>query len=129
MIHTVVPDASVVVEQLLTGDGALTALSSAVLIAPSVLPYEVSNVIRKLWTVRSLPADHERDLVSLLRSFPVMYWPWEMIAERVWELRHNLTSTDASYVAVAELAGAVLVTKDRRMAAAPGIRCPVEVMP
>ncbi|MGN6128119.1 MAG: type II toxin-antitoxin system VapC family toxin [Humibacter sp.] len=129
MIRTVVPDASVVVEQLITGDGALSALSSAELIAPSVLPYEVSNVIRKLWTARSLPAEQERELVWLLRSFPVMYWPWEMIAERVWELRDNLTSTDASYVAVAELAGAVLVTKDRRMAAAPGIRCAVEVMP
>jgi predicted nucleic acid-binding protein len=47
----------------------------------------------------------------------------------VWELRHNLTSTDAAYVALAEAADATLLTKDRRLAAEPGSRCTVEVLP
>lgn len=47
---------------------------------------------------------------------------------RCWELRHNLTVYDASYVALAELLGAPLLTGDARLAAAPGIRCDVELL-
>ncbi len=46
---------------------------------------------------------------------------------RVWELRHNLTPYDAAYVALAEATGSVLLTSDRRLAAAPGLRCAIEV--
>lgn len=37
----------------------------------------------------------------------------------------NLSSYDASYVAVAELTGAPLVTLDRRISRAPSLRCVV----
>ena len=53
--------------------------------------------------------------------------PAELLAGRVWELRRNLSSYNASYVALAELAGATLVTLDRRMATAPGIGCAVAI--
>lgn len=129
MTRTVVLDASAVVEQLVHGEFAVTTPQDTLLVAPTLLPYEVANVIRKLWTSRSLPEQRERELIDLLRRLPVMFWPWEAVAERVWELRHNLTSADASYVALAELTGATLITKDRKLAAAPGIRCPVEVLP
>ena len=46
---------------------------------------------------------------------------------RVWELRSNLTTYDASYVALAERLGCTLVTLDARIARAPGLRCQVEV--
>jgi predicted nucleic acid-binding protein len=62
-------------------------------------------------------------------DFPAEYFTWDALADRIWDLRHNLTSADASYVAVAEMASATLITKDRRIAAAPGIRCAVEVLP
>jgi predicted nucleic acid-binding protein len=41
----------------------------------------------------------------------------------MWELRDNLTPYDAAYVALAELTGAILVTGDERITAAPGTRC------
>ena len=47
--------------------------------------------------------------------------------DRMWQLRDNLTGYDAAYVAAAELLGVTLVTGDRRLAAAPGLRCPVVV--
>ncbi len=47
---------------------------------------------------------------------------------RCWELRENLTVYDAAYVALAELLDAVLVTADARLAAAPGIRCRLDVL-
>ena len=48
--------------------------------------------------------------------------------ERCWELRANVTVYDAVYVALAELLDAPLVTADRKLANAPGIRCQVEVV-
>jgi predicted nucleic acid-binding protein len=41
----------------------------------------------------------------------------------MWELRENLTP----YEALAELTGAVLVTGDERITAAPGTRCEIQV--
>lgn len=51
----------------------------------------------------------------------------DVLAWRVWELRSNLTPYDASYVALAESLGTVLLTTDERIAGAPGLRCEVEV--
>ena len=52
-------------------------------------------------------------------------WPYELLATRAWELRRNLSSYDASYVALADLTGATLVTLDARVGRAPGLRCAV----
>jgi predicted nucleic acid-binding protein len=49
-------------------------------------------------------------------------WP------RAWELRTNLSAYDALDVALAERLDAPLLTADARLARAPGLRCPVEVL-
>ena len=51
----------------------------------------------------------------------------EPLIGRIWRLRHNLTAYDASYVALAEALGVPLLTRDARIAAAPGLRCNVEL--
>lgn len=122
-------DASVLVEAIGGGDVASLASRGSQFFEPSVLPYEVANVLRKLRSKSPHGRQKQNDAVSLLMRFPAVYWPWDAVAWRVWELHHNLTSTDASYVAVAEMTGSTLVTRDRRLAAAPGIRCAVEVLP
>lgn len=48
---------------------------------------------------------------------------------RVWQLRANLTSYDAAYVALAETLGLALVTLDQRIQRAPGITCTVDTSP
>ena len=50
------------------------------------------------------------------------------LARRCWELRDNVTVYDAAYVAAAEALEASLLTSDRRLAAATGPRCPVELL-
>ena len=43
--------------------------------------------------------------------------------------RHNLSAYDATYVALAEMTGATaLLTTDTRLAAAPGVNCPIELL-
>jgi predicted nucleic acid-binding protein len=53
----------------------------------------------------------------------IQHWPHRLLASRAWELRDTVTYYDASYVALAELLDAPLVTLDRRLAQAPGPRC------
>ena len=50
---------------------------------------------------------------------PVDRWHMSPLLPLMWELRDNLTAYDAAYVALAELTGAVLVTGDERITAAP----------
>ena len=54
-------------------------------------------------------------------------WAHDALALRIWELRQNLTAYDAAYIALAEALGAPLLTRDKRLASAPGIRALVEV--
>jgi predicted nucleic acid-binding protein len=51
------------------------------------------------------------------------------LVRRIWELRENLTASDAAFVAVAEVHGVALLTGDRRLATAPGPRCAIELIP
>jgi len=45
----------------------------------------------------------------------------------IWALRANVTAYDAAYVILARLLGATLVTRDTRLAKAPGLGIPVVV--
>jgi predicted nucleic acid-binding protein len=46
---------------------------------------------------------------------------------RAWELRTNLSASDALYVALAEQLDTPLFTADARLARAPGLRCVMEL--
>jgi predicted nucleic acid-binding protein len=47
---------------------------------------------------------------------------------RAWELRDTVRGWDAMYVALAEALDAVLVTTDRRLAAAIGPECRIQAI-
>lgn len=51
-----------------------------------------------------------------LLDLSIEQWPYALLGSREWELRSNLSG----YEAVAELAGAPLVTLDRRIGRALG---------
>lgn len=55
-------------------------------------------------------------------------WLTGSVADRVRELRHDLTAYDAACAAVAEALDRALVTGDARLAAVPGLRCEVRVI-
>ena len=46
----------------------------------------------------------------------------------IWQLRQAVTPYGAAYVALAEVLNVVLVTADRRLARAPGLKCDVEIL-
>jgi predicted nucleic acid-binding protein len=129
MTTVVVCDASVLAAVLLDegpdGRWAADAIDGADLAAPGLLPFEVANVIRRQELRGTIGADMAAQAHADLLDLAFDAWPYEAVAGRAWELRRNLSSYDAAYVGVAEAIGAPLVTLDRRIAQAPGLRCDV----
>lgn len=124
-------DASALVALLLDdgpdGRWAVGQLSGTRLLAPQLVMFEVSNIIRRQELAGVVSADQAVQAHSDLLDLSIEQWPYELLGSRVWELRSNLSGYDASYVAVAELANAPLITLDRRIGRAPGLRCEVKV--
>lgn len=125
----VVCDASAVVAVLLdagpVGRWATDALTGADLAAPSLLPFEAASIIRRHELTGLITADQAAQAHSDLLDLAIEQWPYDLLAPRAWQLRENLTTYDASYVALAELLGTAIVTLDRRIGRAPGLRCTV----
>lgn len=128
----IVVDASVVAPALADdgpdGDRARSRLTGEALAAPDLIDLEVASVFRRLVSSGELPLRRAELALSDLAALPLERIGHRSLLGRCWELRENLTVYDASYVALAEVAGAVLVTADTRMSRAPGIRCSVETL-
>jgi predicted nucleic acid-binding protein len=124
---TVVVDSSAVVAALVDkgADGAWAreGLRADSLAAPAHLYVETSNVLRRAVLAGHLGHDvaalAHRDLVQL----GIIVFPFEPLADRVWELHPNVTAYDAAFVALAEALDAPLWTLDRKLAGAVGPRC------
>lgn len=107
---------------------AAKLLRGSPLHAPALLDIEVVSALRGLAMSAQFSPEQCREALSLLQELPVIREPHGPLLGRIWELRHDLTPYDASYVALAEALGVPLVTGDRRLAQAPGVRCTVEVV-
>ena len=96
---------------------------------PDLIFAEVMNGLRRSELNRDISTvQAEFALKDLLRADLNLY-PFMPFAERIWELRHNLTCYDAWYVALAESLDCPLVTLDRRISRAGGVRCEVLTPP
>jgi len=110
------------------GDLARARLRGHELVAPDLVDLEVVSVVRRRLLAGALDERRGRLALSDLQDLPMTRVPARRLVDRCWELRHDLTAYDAAYVACAEALGAVLVTADTRMAAAPGPRCRFDVL-
>ena len=128
-----VPDASAVLTALTVdgeaGETARAKLTDAgPLHAPHVLDLEVLSALRGLLMGHKLTARRADQSRQDFWDLAVTRHPHRALAERVWQLRHNLSVYDAAYVALAEVLGAPLLTADAAMRGAPSVACPVEVV-
>ena len=128
----IVVDASVIVTALADGghdgDRVRHRLRGERLAAPHVIDLEVVSAWRRLAGAGRL--DERRAMFALtdLLALRLERVGHGRLLGRCWELRANLTTSDAAYVALAEALDTVLLTADRRLAEAPGVRCGVEVL-
>jgi predicted nucleic acid-binding protein len=73
--------------------------------------------------------DAGRDALSRWSRLEVHRYPAGGLLARIWALRDGVSAYDAAYVALAEALGCPLLTADSRLAAAPALRCEVQVVP
>lgn len=127
----IVLDASAVVELVVgtaTGErvGKRIAGPDDSLHAPHLLSIEVTQVVRRLVSTGDLGADRAEAALRDLTDLDVVRYDHEVLVERIWQLRANLTAYDAAYIALAEALDAPLLTLDRRLAATPGHSAVIE---
>ncbi len=111
------------------GDRFRTRLSeSHALHAPHLIDLEVVAALRRRSAAGQV---HERRVGLALRDLgrlPLTRYPHYLLLRRAWQLRHNISPYDASYVALAEVLDTTLVTADARLRRAPGLGCAIEVL-
>lgn len=128
-----VVDASVVVAALIDqgpdGVWAEDILGTATLCAPHLMPVEAANILRRAALAGDIGADTAALAHHELVSLHCELFAYALLAERVWELRSNVTAYDACYVALAESLDCELATLDRAMSRASGPYCRFRVPP
>ena len=128
----IVIDASAMIELLLVTEAALGVQErifrhSETLHAPHLLDLEVSQVLRRYCLAGDMDAERGEEALADLLILGVNRYPHDLFLPRIWELRHNVTAYDAAYIALAEELSAPLLTRDQRLATAPGHTAVVEV--
>jgi predicted nucleic acid-binding protein len=125
----IVVDASAAVAALLNAGPARRLLATEQLHAPHLIDSEVANALRRESAARRLDAGAAWATLDAWRRLGLTRYPAHSLLDRIWELRDNLSAYDATYVALAELLDCSLLTADSRLGRAPGIGCPVTVVP
>jgi predicted nucleic acid-binding protein len=125
----IVVDASAALAALLNAGAARRALGSEQLHVPHLIDAEVASGLRRQVASARIDPDSGWSALDAWRHLGMVRYPVFGILDRVWQLRDNLSAYDATYVALAEQLGCALLTADQRLARAPGIGCPVTVVP
>jgi predicted nucleic acid-binding protein len=129
----IVLDASVVIDWLIRSS-AVQRIESRIfspnqsLHAPELLDLEIAQVLRRLVREDTISTSRAETAIEDLLEMRITRYPHSVLLPRIWQLRHNLSAYDAAYVVLAERLGATLLTRDSRLASAPGHAATVEVM-
>jgi predicted nucleic acid-binding protein len=128
--HAVV-DASVIVDLLVAHPRAATiraALEGIDGVAPALLDAEVLHAITRYVRRGEMSDKRARQALRLLIDADIDRFPIAPLVVDAWALRHNVSSYDAFYIALARSLGCPLVTCDRALARAPGLGITVTVV-
>lgn len=130
----IVVDASAAVEALLfqRPEAAeirrLLVRNEGLLAAPDHFDVEVLSGLQGLERREQVAPSRVARAVRALPRMAIDRYPAAPLLGRAYSLRHNLSAYDGIYVALAEVLRATLLTRDRRLAQAPGLRIPVHLV-
>jgi predicted nucleic acid-binding protein len=129
----IVVDASALLESLLRTPAAHAVdarlfAPGETLHAPHLIDVEVAQVIRRYAAAGEIDGERGRAALADLADLRLTRYPHDFLLPRIWELRADFSAYDAAYVALAEALDAPLLTRDRRLAAAPGHRAQIELV-
>lgn len=95
--------------------------------APHLLDLEVSQVLRRLVHQGRLSTQRANEAMRDFLDLRITRYSHHLLLPRIWQLRHNLSAYDGAYIALAEQLRAALITRDGRLASAPGHNAHVEL--
>lgn len=129
----IVADASTVLEVLLRA--SLSTLceqrifaDSQVICAPHLVDLEIAQVLRRYALRGEIDETRAGEAIDDFIDMSIIRYPHEPFLPRIWELRQNLSAYDASYIALAEVLEAPLITCDARLARSVGHGAMVELI-
>ena len=94
--------------------------------APHVIDVEAAHVVRRFLRRGEISDEVAQDAIAYLETMPIERHPHVHLLPRIWALRENLTAYDASYVALAEVLHAPLLTRDQKLARSAGHAARIE---
>jgi predicted nucleic acid-binding protein len=129
----IVADASAVLEVLLNTPAAPEVgrrlfAEGETIHAPYLIDIEVLQVLRRHARNNEMGVARATQALQDYADIPVKHYPHKPLLPRIWELRHNYTAYDASYIALSEALDATLITRDRALASSSGHRAKVVVL-
>ena len=105
------------------GAWAKEAIDYDELCSPSHIYVECAHGLRRVERIGELTVLEALIAYQEILGLNLQLHHFEPHAERIWELRHNVTPYDAWYVALAESLNCPLVTLDRRLSRVSGLEC------
>lgn len=128
----IVIDASALLELLLQGDQAQAVArrifdADVTVHAPHLIDLEVAQVLRRLIRRGDLGEARAEEALADLADLPLIRHPHQFLLPMIWSMRDNATAYDATYLALAGVLDATLITCDRALATVPGFGDRVEV--
>ncbi|SDX66504.1 Predicted nucleic acid-binding protein, contains PIN domain [Modestobacter sp. DSM 44400] len=128
----IVADASVLVAALLD-EGSAGALARERLLAhdvhvPELADVEVLSAVRRRVLSGAVASERGAGALQDYAELILGRFPHLPLLARAWQLRDGVSAYDAIYVALAEVLEVPLVTADRRLSRAPGLRCEIDLL-
>lgn len=124
---SIVIDSSVVVAALVDsgphGIWAEDVLASNSLYGPELVRAEATNILRRLERAKQITTPEANAAHEDLTQLEIELFAFDPFADRIWRLRHDVTSYDAWYVALAEALTLPLATLDEPLSRAKGPNC------
>ena len=122
-----VVDSSVLVAALVDtgphGAWAEGVLAKGSLHAPELALVEATNILRRLERAKLITTPEANGAQEDLMQLDIDMFSFEPFADRIWELRHNVASYGAWYVALAEALKLPLATLDEALSKSNGVAC------
>lgn len=122
----IVIDASAFLDAVDGRQSVIERMDGEDLHAPHLLDVEVLSGLRRL--VANERISHERAVGfrRVLVQADIRRHPHTPLIDMVWSLRNQVSAYDATYVALATVLGAPLITTDGKLAKLSGLPCAVE---
>ena len=105
------------------GVWAENVLAEGSLHAPELVCAEATNIFRRLERAKLITTSEANAAQDDLMQLDIELFPFEPFADRIWAVRHNVTSYDAWYVALAEALKLPLATLDEPLSRSSGVAC------